>query len=128
MGYKTKAEKNAFKRGLFVGLFMSQKKTTKKAIKSNKNLSKQNKNQELLEMSERYRSRGLGALLFNGKIYDTNRRGKPVEITKEELAEMRENYGGGRDIDVADRYVYHMRRKFGVFDNKGRFLHLIGEK
>ena len=128
MAFKTKAEKNAFKRGLFVGLFKSKEKTTKKAIKPNKNLSKQNKNQELLEMSERYRSRGLGALLFKGKIYDTNHKGKPVEITKEQIAEMREDYGGGRDIDVADRYVYHMRRKFGVFDSKGKFLHLIGEK
>ena len=76
MGKKYNAEeRKAFKRGFFAGLFKMKKKSVsaknKQRVSKKKNARKSNK-KDLLEMSERYRTRNLGALLFNGKIYDTN--------------------------------------------------------
>ena len=116
---KNKIDMKSWKRGFFAGLFKS------KNVKKSKN--KQSKN-ELLELSERYRTRGLGALQYKGKIYDTNFKGKPTLLTKDFLRKIRPDYGPElSDLEVADRYVKHMRRKYGTFDKDGRFLGLLGK-
>ena len=38
------------------------------------------------------------------------------------------DYDGKRsDLQVAQSYVTHMRRKYGVFNKEGKFLHMLGE-
>ena len=129
MAFKTKAEKNAYKRGLFAGLFGKNKKSNKSVSKK---AAKSKTDSKLLELHKRYRERNLGALLYKGKIYDTNFKDGPHEIDRETLKKLHEEYdmsGTRTDIEVADSYVYHMRRKFGVFDGKtGKWLGLLGDK
>ncbi len=99
----------------------------KKQSKPNKKKS----NSVLISLAEDYRKSGLGAMKYNGKIYDVNHKGKPSLITKDEINDLRIEYGmGGKysDLDVAERYTQHMRSKFGEFDKNGKFLGLIGEK
>ena len=72
-------------------------------------------------MSEHYRKNNLGALSYNGKIYDTNFKGEPYELTKETIKDLREEYdfdGKLSDLEVANRFVRRMRRKYGVFNKK----------
>ena len=117
-------ELKAFRSGLFFGLQQRKKNSGAKRKTSSSRA-------ELLDMSERYRTRNLGALVFNGKIYDTNFKGAPKVISKAEISELRKEYGvTGRESDreIADRYVRHMRRKFGVFGKDGEFLGLLGEQ
>ncbi|MBE6536888.1 MAG: hypothetical protein E7673_02935 [Ruminococcaceae bacterium] len=122
------SEKKAYKRGFFAGLFLSKKNKSTTKRSSNKNGGKR----ELMDAHRRYRERNLGALVHNGKIYDTNFKKGPVEITKSEIKELRKEYQpeGVRmtDVEVADAYVRHMRRKFGVTDGKtGKWLGLLGD-
>ncbi len=124
--FSTKSEKRAFRMGLFAGL--SRKKSKKSRSNGRNNVNTSN---SLLDDIKNYRNRNLGVLYYNGKYYDTNFIDKPVEITKSEIKKLRSSYdpeGKLRDIDVADRYVHHMRHKYGVYDKKtGRFLHMLGE-
>ena len=130
--FNSKAEKKAFKMGLFAGLF--GKKTKRKNKQKNitmKKTYKTNHSNGLLDDIKRYRDRNLGVLYRNGKYYDTNFIDKPVEITKDELRNLHEEYdwdGKRSDIEVADDYVRHMRSKFGVFDKNGKFLHMLSEE
>lgn len=84
-----------------------------------------------MDYSEDYRKRNLGALFYDGKYYDTNFKGNPIEITKAEIQDLRKSYDFDNnlsDMDVADHYVKHMRRKFGVFDSNNKFLGMLGEE
>ena len=124
MGFFTKKEKAAFRQGLLAGLSKRKKRKSNK-VKSNKKSQKS----ELMEYHRRYRERNLGALLFNGKIYDNNFKDGPREITKKEIQDMRSEYvpDGAKwsDLDVADAYVRDMRRKCGVYDKTGKWLGLL---
>ena len=100
-----------------------------KCVKSNskKIVTKDN---ALLQQIKRYRDRNLGVLFYNGKYYDTNFINKPVEITRNEIKELRREYdvdGKRRDIEIADMFVRHMRRKYGTFDKNGNFLGMLGD-
>lgn len=129
MSFKTKAEKIAFKKGLFYGLFQRKKK---KVNSNKKQAKKHNNSAKLKEMHKRYRDRNLGALQFNGKIYDTNFKDGPVEITKDEIKKLRPEYdihNQMSDIEVADCYVRHMRKKYGMFERgTGKWLGLMGDE
>lgn len=86
---------------------------------------------DFVKKAKEYRQRNLGALRFNGKLYDTNFPNEMVEITKDDIRNLRPEYDfhnrGLSDMDIADRYVSHMRSKYGVFDENDRFLHMLGE-
>lgn len=138
-GNYSKKERNSYKKGFWAGFFQSKKKGKRKSNKSfstkrkvvRPKKSKKNKRAELLEYSEDYRKRNLGALFYDGKYYDTNFKGDPVEITKAELQDLRKSYDFDNnlsDMEVADRYVKHMRRKYGVFDSNNKFLGMLGEE
>ena len=134
-GNYSTAERNSYKKGFFAGLFTARKQNSnvpKTKKNSNNTNVKVGNRKDLLDMSERYRKRGLGALLYNGKIYDTNFKGKPEELTKSFIRDLRKEYvfPGERvsDLEVADRYVKHMRIKYGSFDAvSGKFLGMIDE-
>lgn len=84
----------------------------------------------LKEMHKDYRENNLGALVYNGKIYDTNFKDGPREISKETLKELHEEYdfpGTATDFEVADQYVRHMRSKYGQYDKSGKWLGLLGD-
>ncbi|MBQ7906800.1 MAG: hypothetical protein IJ309_02370 [Clostridia bacterium] len=106
--------------------YYAKKRGNKNPFKSGKpkrkNVFKKNKvSPFLLDMHKLYREQDLGALEWNGKLYDTNFKDGPHEITKEDLIQLREEYdsnGNLSDYEVADKYVRHMRRKFGVFDRE----------
>ena len=72
----------------------------------------------------------LGSTYVNGKFYDTNFK-KPVEITRKQIAELRSSYENigerATDKQIVDRYVNHMRNKYGVFDRRGNFLGMLGD-
>ena len=127
------SEKKSFKAGFFAGLFKGKKKKNTSKYKKKKPWNKrpQKHTRTLMQDIKYYRDHNLGVLYRDGKYYDTNFIDKPVEITKSEIAELHKEYSFGtkrRDIDVADSYVRHMRRKFGVFSKEtGEFLHMIGE-
>ena len=125
-------EKSIWKKGFFAGLFSAKKKKTKPVSSTKKqSIKKKGGNSVLLSLAEDCRTAGLGAMTYNGKIYDVNFKGKPSLITKSQIADMRVEYGMGSkysDIDVAERYTQHMRRKFGVFDENDKFLHMLSEK
>ena len=127
-GFKTKAEKKAFKQGLMAGL---KKKKNSRGISKNKKYNKVPKKSSLRELHKKYRDRNLGALEYNGKIYDTNFKDGPHEITKEDIEMLRSEYdihGKMSDKEVADSYVRHMRRKYGVEDAKtGKWLGLLSD-
>ena len=124
------SEKKSYKAGFFAGLFSAKKKKTTSKKKSGSK-KKQKHTRTLMQDIKYYRDHNLGVLYRGGKYYDTNFIDKPVEITKSEIAELHKEYSFGkkrRDIDVADDYVRHMRRKFGVFSKEtGEFLHMLGE-
>lgn len=120
--FKTKAERRAYAIG--------RKHEKKKRIKSKS--FKIRPKTSLMDYHKKYRERNLGALSYNGKIYDTNFKKGPVEISKSEIKELRKEYQpkGVRmtDLEVADAYVRHMRRKFGVTDAKtGKWLGLLSD-
>lgn len=138
-GNYSKKERTSYKKGFWAGFFSSKKKgkrktnrsfpTKRKAVHPKK--SKKDKRAELLEYSEDYRKRNLGALFYDGKYYDTNFKGDPIEITKAELQDLHKSYDSDNnlsDMEVADRYVKHMRRKFGVFDSNDKFLCMTSEE
>lgn len=123
--FKTKAERKAYAIG--------RKHESKKYYKKKKSKkSKLSKKPSLMDYHKRYRERNLGALLFNGKIYDTNFKDGPHEITKKDIADLRSEYdphGRMSDIEVADNYVRHMRRKYGTYDKKtGKWLGLLSDQ
>ena len=123
------SEKKSYKAGFFAGLFSAKKKKSGK--KKSVTKKKQKHTRTLMQDIKYYRDHNLGVLYRDGKYYDTNFIDKPVEITKSEIAELHQEYSFGkkrRDIDVANDYVRHMRRKFGVFSKEtGEFLHMLGE-
>ena len=127
------AEKKSYKRGFFAGLFSAKSKSNIKKKTNNKKSKKTydpKKDKGLMDSLKRYRDRNLGVLIYKGKYYDTNFIDKPVEITKSQIQELHKEYnhdGKRDDIDVADSYVKHMRRKFGIFDREGNFIKMIGE-
>ena len=119
------AEKKSWKRGFLAGLFSNKNATSVKTAPKKKTNSS-----SLLDKIKMYRQKNLGVLYHNGKYYDTNFIDKPVEITKSELKNLHKeyNYDGKRsDLQVAQSYVTHMRRKYGVFNKEGKFLHMLGE-
>lgn len=122
--FKTKAERKAYAIG--------RKHERRKCIKKKGVKPKKTIKPSLMSEHKRHREHNLGALVHNGKIYDTNFKKGPVEITKSEIKELRKEYQpqGVRmtDKEVADAYVRHMRRKFGVTDGKtGMWLGLISD-
>ena len=134
MGFFTKKEKNSFFAGVSVGKKMASVKSNAvgKSSSSAKPAKKEKFSKDFLAQCEEHRKKNLGAIVYNGKIYDTNFKGKPTEITKNELKEMRREYVSSSernvpDIEVADRFVKHMRRKYGTFDKKGNFIGLLGD-
>ena len=126
-------EKKSWKRGFFAGLYLGKKKKSSngKKFTNNKTTPKTKSNStSLLDKIKLYRQRNLGVLYHNGKYYDTNFIDKPHEISKSLIKDLHEDYnfdGKRSDIEVADSYVRHMRRKYGVFNKEGKFLHMIGE-
>lgn len=91
----------------------------------------QNHDSSLMELHKTYREHNLGALEYNGKIYDTNFIDGPHLITREVIASLRDEYdsnGKMSDKEIADSYVRHMRRKYGVTDAAGNWLGLLGEE
>lgn len=125
--FTTSKEKKAFRMGLFAGLHNKTSHVSRKVSKSHVARD----NGSLMDEIKNCRKRNLGALYRNGKYYDTNFVDKPVVITKEKLKHLHHEYdpdGTASDGDVADRFVRHMRRKYGVFDTKGNFLHMLGEE
>lgn len=138
-GNYSKKERNSYEKGFWAGFFQSKKKAKRKTSSSSSTKRKaarpkktrKNKRAELLEYSEDYRKRNLGVLFYDGKYYDTNFKGEPVEITKAEIQNLRKEYDFNNnlsDMEVADRYVKHMRRKYGVFNSNGKFLGMLGEE
>lgn len=106
MSFKSEKEKKAFRAGVISQCRKCVHKTS--------------------SVSPRY----LGSTFVNGKFYDTNFK-KPVEISKSLIKQLHEQYdvyGNSTDKEVVDRYVMHMRRKFGVFDRRGNFLYMLGDK
>ena len=123
---KNKIDKKSWKQGFFAGFFKAKK--GKVAKKKRVKLSS-NSQIDLLDSAERYRRLGRGALWHEGKIYDTNYKGKPKLMSKKFIKSLRTEYGNEMsDLDVATSYVKHMRSKFGVFDKNGNFLRMIDEK
>lgn len=115
-------EKQSFKRGFLAGLFSSKKKKTIK--------KKNSGNKGLLDKIKFYRDRNLGVLYHNGKFYDTNFVDRPHELDKKFVKELHSEYdvdGKRSDIEVADMFVRHMRRKYGSFDSDGNFKGMLGE-
>ncbi len=115
-------ERKSYRKGFLAGLFASKKKSRRNSSNSKRTLASEHK---------RYREHNLGALLFNGKLYDTNFKDGPHEISKDDLAWMHKEYGFDRkltDKEAADAYVRHMRRKYGAFDKKtGKWLGLLSD-
>lgn len=117
-------EKSIWKKGFFAGLFAKKRK-------KQPDVKTKSSNNVLHSLAEDYRKSGLGAMKYHGKIYDVNHKGNPSLITQDDIKDLRVEYGMGReysDLDVAEKYTQHMRRKFGVFDKNGKFLHLMGEE
>lgn len=117
------AEKQSYKRGFLAGLLSAKGKKKKKT-------SANTKKSALLDKIKMYRKRNLGVLYYNGKYYDTNFIDKPHEIPKSFIKDLHKEYdfdGKRSDIEVADSYVRHMRRKYGSFDLEGNFLGMLGE-
>jgi len=110
-------EKKAFKNGFFAGL-------NKAKTKGNASVSKTLKSKQTIKpvfMGESY---------VNGKFYDTNCK-KPILINKSEIRNLHKEYdfdGKQTDKDVVNSFVKHMRRKFGSFDEKGKFVGMLGDK
>lgn len=141
--YRKKAysreQRESWKRGFLFGLSRNKEKHNyfkNKNVQFKKSKSSQlnkngNKQSSLLDSIKRYRERNLGALVHNGKYYDTNFIDRPHEITKETIEDARQEMFEGENVPddvVADQYVRYMRRKYGVFDGKtGKFLGLIGK-
>ncbi len=127
------AEKQSWRSGFYTGLFSAKKKkpSNRKKTINNKSTPKSKINStSLLDKIKIYRRRNLGVLYHNGKYYDTNFIDKPHEISKSLIKDLHEEYnfdGKRSDIEVADSYVRHMRRKYGVFSEEGKFLHMLGE-
>ena len=126
------AENKAYRRGFFAGLFSIKKKKTGASNKKAVTVKKSKKTRtltkaELAEEAKWARKNGIGAIYRNGKYWDTNFK-EPKEISKKDIEDMREEYFGGSDEQVANRYVLHMRRKYGVFDKNDNFLHLLSEE
>lgn len=114
----TKKERYIWLRGFFAGLRRSPvvKKTRKK---------KSSKRSFLLEKIKAYRDKNWGALYHNGKYYDTNFINSPVEISKQELKDLRSEYdftNSKTDKEVADSFVFRSRRKYGTFDDNGNLI------
>ena len=118
------SERRSYRNGFLAGLFAFKKK---KAPKRKSNAKKES----LLEKIKRYRKHNLGVLYHNGRYYDTNFIDKPHEISKNFVKELHSEYdfdGKRSDIEVADAYVRHMRRKCGTFSREtGEFLGMLGE-
>ena len=139
MGLFSKKEKKSFFAGVSVGKKMAsgmsnvKAHTTSKSSRTNNSAKEVKFSKDFLAQCEVYRKKGLGAISYKGRIYDTNFKGKPVEITKDELKQMRLEYVGAgernvSDMEVADRFVKHMRRKYGTFDKNDNFIGLLGDK
>ena len=125
---KSKSERRAYA----IGRKHERRINKNKINKKKKTRGNYSKKKDLINYHNRYRKRNLGALVFDGKIYDTNFKSGPIEITPQEIRELRREYQPEgvvmSDVEVADAYVKHMRRKFGVTDHKtGRFLGMISE-
>ncbi len=119
----TASERRSYKNGFFAGLFASRKQKTSRR-------KSRTKNETLLDKIKRYRKSNLGVLYHNGKYYDTNFIDKPHEISKSFVKELHREYdvdGKRSDVEVADAYVRHMRRKYGTFSKDGEFLGMLGE-
>lgn len=109
MAFKTKAEKKAFRAGCSTGY---------RKAKSNKQVTPIKGKGPVFK----------GPTCVNGKFYDTNFH-KPIEIKKSSIPWLREQYdfnGKSTDAEIVDRYVSHMRSKFGVFKN-GEFIGILSE-
>ena len=123
---KTKDVKNRFN-----SKRKSYKKTKKSSLKNSAVLSKKERDKDLLNEIKYYRTRNLGVLYRDGKYYDTNFIDRPVEITKKQIKDLRSEYdwfNQKSDLQVANDFVHHMRRKYGVFDKKtGKFIGLLSE-
>lgn len=122
------AEKKSYKRGFFAGLFSAKKK--KSSSKYNKSKSKKH-TRTLMEDIKYYRAHNLGVLYRDGKYYDTNFIDKPHELEKSFVKELHSEYDVDNkrsDREVADMFVRHMRRKYGVYDKDDNFLHMLGEE
>ena len=110
--FKTAAEKKAVRFGVVLGKNQA-KKTGKTSVKS--------------KSSKKAGPKFLGPTFVNGKFYDTNFK-KPGLIKTSALKGIMEQYGeGATEKQAVDRYVHHMRRKYGVFDENNRFLQIMGD-
>ena len=127
-------ERKSYKAGFFAGLFSAKKK--KKNTNSNYKSKKQKKNnpkkhtRTLMEEIKYYRAHNLGVLYRDGKYYDTNFIDEPTELEKSFVKKLHSEYDMDNkrsDHEVADMFVRHMRRKYGVYDKDGNFLHMLGE-
>lgn len=142
-GFKTKAERTAFRKGLLSGLRRS-KMRKKKTFKSSSSFPKKQRVEKprvvkssrtkkmtrdrFISLANNARRSGDGVMMFRGKLYDVNFKDKPLLINDNELRSIRESYPGDSDFERANNYALHMRRKFGVFDQNGRFLHMLSEE
>ena len=126
-------EKKAFRKGLGFGYSLKGEKfqankislTPVKVVKTNSSSSKPVK----FGNSATEKPVFLGPTYVNGKFYDTNWK-KPAEITRELIKQLREEYdvnGQSTDAQIVDRYVNHMKRKYGKFDRNGDFIGLLGD-
>ena len=124
------AEKKSYKRGFLAGLF-SAKKKTKSSSKYNKKSKQKKHTRTLMQDIKYYRDHNLGVLYRDGKYYDTNFIDEPTELDKSFVKKLHSEYDVDNkrsDREVADMFVRHMRRKYGVFDRDGNFLHMLGEE
>lgn len=112
--FKTIKEKIAFKAGM-----AKQRRLDSSAKSKNKSKSK------AVE-----KPRYLGPTCVNGEYWDTNFK-KPYKFTKDEIRELHEAYdfeGKKRsDAEVVNSFVLHMRRKYGTYDEDGKFLGLLSD-
>lgn len=108
--FGTTKEKKAFCIGLAVGRKSSRGKSS--------------------SVKRKDKPRYLGPTCVNGKFYDTNFK-KPVKFTREQIRDLHMEYdpsGNSSDAQVVDRFVKHMRTKYGRFSKSGEFLGMLGDK
>ncbi len=114
-------EKQIFKAGLFTGLKKKKKRKAGKDYKVNLYTGKKISTKPVFK----------GPTYVDGKFYDTNFK-KPRPLSRELVNNLHKEYDfSGHDSDkvVVDRYVLHMRKKYGTFDRKsGKFLGLIDDE
>ena len=128
------SEKQAYKNGFFAGLFTAKKKKTKSNVnykKKSTNPKRSKHSRSLMEDIKYYRAHNLGVLYRDGKYYDTNFIDEPTVLEKSFVKQLHSEYDVDNkrsDREVADMFVRHMRRKYGVYDKDGNFLHMLGEK